>query len=99
MAPEITKRVPYSGKAADIWALGVILYLLVTGSLPFQASNESELHRLIQQGKWNMEGEMSKKGKNLLKKLLHCNSSKRITAQGILSDPWFSDVMQIDANN
>jgi len=44
--------VPYSGAGADMWALGVMLYQLVVGTLPFRATNEQELYRLIQQGKY-----------------------------------------------
>ena len=52
MCPEITKKVPYSGAAADAWALGVLLYSFIFGKLPFRANNEAELSRLIQQGKY-----------------------------------------------
>lgn len=40
MSPEITKKTPYGGAEADVWALGVMLYLLVVGTLPFRATNE-----------------------------------------------------------
>ena len=39
MSPEITKKIPYCGAGADVWALGVMLYLLVIGHLPFRAAN------------------------------------------------------------
>jgi serine/threonine protein kinase len=52
MAPEITKKIPYSGEAVDIWALGVMLYQMIVGKLPFRATNEAELFRLIQAGKY-----------------------------------------------
>lgn len=40
MSPEIIKKQPYLGSKADIWALGVILYFMVVGTLPFRAPNE-----------------------------------------------------------
>jgi len=52
MAPEIAAKVPYHGEPADMWALGVLLYLLLFGKFPFRATTEIELYRLIQQGKF-----------------------------------------------
>ena len=52
MAPELTKKVPYNGAAVDVWAIGIMLYQMVVGKLPFRATNEPELYRLIQQGKY-----------------------------------------------
>jgi serine/threonine protein kinase len=47
MDPDLVKKVPYSGHAADIWALGVILFMLLTGRLPFWADFEADLYRKI----------------------------------------------------
>jgi serine/threonine protein kinase len=52
MAPEIAAKVPYWGEPADMWALGVMLYLMLFGKFPFRATSEKELYRLIQQGKF-----------------------------------------------
>lgn len=41
MSPELVRKVPYNGAKADIWALGVILYLMLVGVFPFRAPNES----------------------------------------------------------
>lgn len=51
MCPELVKKMPYNGAKADVWALGVILYLLLVGIFPFRAGNELELYRLISSGK------------------------------------------------
>jgi protein-serine/threonine kinase len=47
MAPEIIKKVPYSGYLSDMWALGVILYTLLAGKLPFAHKNEKDLFTRI----------------------------------------------------
>lgn len=45
------QKKPYNGAKADIWALGVMLYIMLLGRLPFRATSEQELYRIIQQGK------------------------------------------------
>ena len=40
MSPELTKKVPYNGAAVDVWAMGIMLYQMVIGKLPFRATNE-----------------------------------------------------------
>ncbi len=52
MDPDIVKKVPYSGFAADIWAAGVILYIILVGKLPFFGEFEADLYRKIQSGKF-----------------------------------------------
>ena len=52
MCPEIVQKRPYSGIKADIWALGIILFLMLNGKLPFKATTEQELYRIIQLGKF-----------------------------------------------
>jgi serine/threonine protein kinase len=50
MSPEIVSNRDYLGPAADVWACGVILHLMLTGSLPFKSHNEKDLFRKIQKG-------------------------------------------------
>lgn len=47
MDPDLVKKQSYSGHGADVWALGVILFILTTGKLPFYAAFEGDLHRKI----------------------------------------------------
>jgi serine/threonine protein kinase len=47
MAPEITLKKEYDGKAVDMWALGVLLYVMLTGVFPFKGSSESDLYNKI----------------------------------------------------
>ena len=50
MSPEIVAKRDYSGPGADIWACGVILFVLLTGTVPFKAQTEKDLFRKIQRG-------------------------------------------------
>ncbi len=52
MDPDISRKVPYLAMAADIWAAGVILYIIFTGKLPFFGEFEADLCRKIQSGKY-----------------------------------------------
>ena len=83
MSPEIAMRKEYSGASADVWALGVILYILLTGKLPFSAAYEGDLVRKIQKCKYvwpstlkdmrNQPVEISRGAKNLVRKILAVN--------------------------
>ena len=50
MSPEITRKLEYDGKPVDVWALGVVLYVMVTGTPPFKGTNEQDLFKKIQKG-------------------------------------------------
>ena len=52
ISPEIISEIGYSGFSADIWSLGVLLYAMVTGTVPFKAQNMSELHKVITGGEF-----------------------------------------------
>ena len=52
MSPEIAKKAPYSGLGADIWAIGVVLYIICAGVYPFFGEFEADLFRKIQTGKY-----------------------------------------------
>lgn len=59
IAPEILLRKPYSN-AVDIWALGVIAYILLSGSMPFEDENRTRLYRMILKGKYSYAADVSK---------------------------------------
>ncbi|KAG8182438.1 hypothetical protein JTE90_012452 [Oedothorax gibbosus] len=93
MAPEIVLKAPY-GKPADVWSCGVLLYVLLTGTLPFYGTNKW-LYESICSGKVNMVGRpwdiISGHAKDLLNKMLALKPSDRVTVDEALEHPWIKD--------
>ena len=86
--PEIINEQPYNPELADVWSLGVILYVLVCGYLPFCEEEDSKNKILISEGKVEFPKEMSNKLKDLLRHMLDINPEKRYNFQKIVKHPW-----------
>ncbi|XP_077597641.1 serine/threonine-protein kinase MARK2-like isoform X7 [Stigmatopora nigra] len=84
-APELFQGKKYDGPEVDVWSLGVILYTLVSGSLPFDGQNLKELRERVLRGKYRIPFYMSTDCENLLKKFLILNPSKRGSLEGLSS--------------
>ncbi|XP_028420490.1 serine/threonine-protein kinase MARK2 isoform X7 [Perca flavescens] len=90
-APELFQGKKYDGPEVDVWSLGVILYTLVSGSLPFDGQNLKELRERVLRGKYRIPFYMSTDCENLLKKFLILNPSKRGSLeQQIMRDRWMN---------
>ena len=88
VCPEILDSQKYDPELADIWSLGVILYVMICGYLPFSDEDDEKNKNLILNGKVDYPKEISNKVKDLLKHMLDINPNKRYNFQKILKHPW-----------
>ncbi|XP_069735328.1 MAP/microtubule affinity-regulating kinase 4 isoform X2 [Phaenicophaeus curvirostris] len=89
-APELFQGKKYDGPEVDIWSLGVILYTLVSGSLPFDGHNLKELRERVLRGKYRVPFYMSTDCENILRRFLVLNPAKRCTLEQIMKDKWLN---------
>ena len=91
VAPEILTRKPYD-QQSDMWSVGCIVFLLLSGSLPFMGRSQKELFRKIVAGKYEFKEsewvDVSEDAKDLVVRLLVLNPDKRINAEQALRHPW-----------
>ena len=95
-APEMLDGKDYKAPPVDIWSSGIVLYGMVCGFLPFEDdSNDNEiLYKKIISGKFSFPPWLSENCKDLIKKILTTDPTKRITIQGIKKHPWFNQINQ-----
>ncbi|XP_017877740.1 calcium/calmodulin-dependent protein kinase type II alpha chain isoform X29 [Ceratina calcarata] len=91
LSPEVLRKEPY-GKPVDIWACGVILYILLVGYPPFWDEDQHKLYAQIKAGSYDYPSPewdtVTPEAKNLINQMLTVNPSKRITASDALKHPW-----------
>uniref|UniRef100_A0A6G1SQM5 calcium/calmodulin-dependent protein kinase n=1 Tax=Aceria tosichella TaxID=561515 RepID=A0A6G1SQM5_9ACAR len=91
LSPEVIKKEPY-GKPVDIWACGVILYILLVGYPPFWDEDQYNLYSQIKNGAYDYPtpewDTVTPEAKNLINRMLQVNPAVRITATEALTHPW-----------
>lgn len=89
-APELLSAKPYIGPEVDIWSLGVVLYVLVCGKVPFDDPHVSVLHEKIKKGNVQYPSFISKECVSLLSRMLVVDPTKRASLQEVILHPWMN---------
>jgi len=88
MAPEIVMKTEYTGPPADVWAVGVLMFTILTGHFPFKGFNDRDLYKKIMKGRFDVPDHLSYGARNLINKILRVDAKHRPTMHDILNDPW-----------
>ncbi|TKS85825.1 Calcium/calmodulin-dependent protein kinase type II subunit gamma [Collichthys lucidus] len=102
LSPEVLRKDPY-GKPVDIWACGVILYILLVGYPPFWDEDQHKLYQQIKAGAYDFPSPewdtVTPEAKNLINQMLTINPAKRITADQALKHPWVCEAQTTVVHN
>ncbi|CAI9287346.1 unnamed protein product [Lactuca saligna] len=89
VAPEVIYQKGYDGEKADIWSCGVILFVLLSGFLPFQDSNLMVMYRKITRAEFKFPNWFPSEARKLVSKILDPNPKTRISIAKIMENSWF----------
>jgi serine/threonine protein kinase len=89
-APEMISGRNYKGPAVDVWSIGIVLFVMLSGYLPFESSNASKLYDKIINGEYTIPKELSHSAKSLIRGILKTNPTHRFTVNDIKKHPWFT---------
>jgi 5'-AMP-activated protein kinase catalytic alpha subunit len=93
-SPEMIAGKRYSGLDTDIWSLGVILYAMTVGYLPFEDPDTNKLYKKILSCDYLVPGYVTKPAKDMMKKILQVDPKKRYKIDEIKKHPWYMSIQQ-----
>ncbi|XP_052026002.1 sperm motility kinase 4A-like [Apodemus sylvaticus] len=94
-APELLLGRLYDGHKLDVWTLGIVLYLMITGRVPFDASNLLHFRRQVVSGKYPVPSRLSRELQDLVRLLLTADPKQRPTIGEVLKHPWVREDSQV----
>ena len=95
LAPEIIIDKGYEGFFVDVWSLGVLLFAMLCGTVPFKAPTLEELHKLILAGDFTIPSELSQGAKDLINGMITLEPSSRLTIPQILGHSWLKETNEM----
>ena len=95
-APEMIAGKRYHGLNSDIWSCGIILYAMTCGYLPFEDPNTSKLYKKILNCDYLIPGFISKPSKDLIRKVLNTDPTKRFNVTDIRTHEWYTQVKPLE---
>ncbi|XP_062604583.1 maternal embryonic leucine zipper kinase-like isoform X2 [Saccostrea cucullata] len=93
-APELVSGREYLGSEADLWSMGILLYALLCGYLPFDDDKIPSLYKKIQSGKYETPSWLSEESKSLITSMLQVDPKKRVTIRNLLNHSWLMSEVQ-----
>jgi MAP/microtubule affinity-regulating kinase len=90
MSPEIVARKEYFGPPADVWALGVLLFVMLSGSYPFKGKDDKDLYRKIMRGQFEVPKVIAAAPRALIYRMMSMEPSRRPSVRELLSDAWLA---------
>lgn len=90
-APEIVQARPYIGPEVDVWSLGIVLYAMIVGALPFEDENLKGLYKKIGEGRFSFPDHVSPLARDLIQSMLQVNTLHRATMTHIRMHPWANE--------
>ncbi|KPM07628.1 serine/threonine kinase SAD-1-like protein, partial [Sarcoptes scabiei] len=87
-SPEIIRGEKYDGRQADVWSVGVILYALLVGALPFDDDNLRQLLEKVKRGTFHIPHFVPPECQDLLRRMIEVDANKRISLSEVIRHPW-----------